>query len=82
MNSQLAAALAALRDELLHQIDVASRRHVHFKVATTEPFTVYLSGGSIAVPALKVSGATYSVNDVGIAIVIDGSPPVCLKTTT
>lgn len=73
-------ALADLRDELLRQTDIKSRLFVNFKVATTAPLTVYLAGGATAVAARGLSGASYSINDTGKALVLEGESPILLKT--
>lgn len=55
---------------------------VSIKCATTSPFTVYVNGGATAVPARKISGHTFSVNDVGSALWQPPAAPICFKTTS
>jgi hypothetical protein len=78
--SPLEAAFAALRDELLRQIDLASRQFVTFVVTDTAPLTVTLAGGTTEVAARGLDGSTYSVADTGMALVIPNLPPILLKT--
>lgn len=53
-----------------------------FKVATITPtFTVYLDGSTTAVPALKLVGQTFAVDDTGIYWLRQGQLPVCGRTT-
>lgn len=80
MSSPLELALSTLRDELLRQIDIACRHFVNFTVIDDSPLTVTLAGGTVEVAALGLDGATYAPGDTGIAIVIEGTPPVLLKT--
>lgn len=52
-----------------------------FKVATTAPFTVYLNGGSEAMPGHKLTGASYSVGTTGHYLRV-GVNVICFPTTT
>lgn len=80
MASPLEAAFAALRDELLRQIDLAARQFVTFVVTDTSPLKVTLAGGTTEVAAWGLDGMTYSLNDTGMALIVEGLPPICLKT--
>lgn len=51
-----------------------------FEVVTTSPFEVYLDGGTVAVPALKVAGLSYSVGTKGRYFLDQGQQPLCLPT--
>lgn len=51
-----------------------------FKVATTSPFTVYLDGGSTAVPGLPINGLSYSVGTKGHYSLMQGQLPLCFPT--
>jgi hypothetical protein len=57
-----------------------SKRSGSYIVATTSPFTVYLDGGSTAVPALMIAGLSYSVDDTGIYLHRQGQKPLCIPT--
>jgi hypothetical protein len=80
--TSLAVMLAALRDELLRQIDLKTNQHVVFKVQSVSPFRVYLAGDvTTPVDAIAVPGTTYVVGDRGLAIVTGLCPPICLLKT-
>lgn len=53
-----------------------------FEVVTTSPFTVYLDGGDVAVPAIKHADSTYSVGTKGRYFLDQGQLPLCLPTAT
>lgn len=72
----------AFRDESEKQGRALGKTFGKFEVAATSPFTVYMDGSTEAMPALKVSGASYSVGTTGIYLLIrQGQKPVCIPTT-
>lgn len=44
------------------------------------PFTVQIAGAD-PVPARKIAGQTFAVNDVGMALWLPPALPICFKTT-
>lgn len=79
--SPFAAAMAALRDELLRQIDIKIRLFEVFKVVDVSPLTVYLAGDTNEpVEALAADGSTFSIGDQGVALVTGLTKPICIKT--
>ena len=50
-----------------------------FTVATTGPLTVYIDGGTEAVPGFEVAGCAYTVGASGLYWHIQGQDPVCYQ---
>lgn len=79
MAGPLEEAFAAFAAEMTRKVETATRLFHRFEVVTDTPLTVTLDGGSTVVSALKVNGQTYSIGNKGLAIVLEGSKPVCIK---
>ena len=67
--------------EILDRIPANPPQLTTITCATTSPFTVYIAGDTVAVPALTQAGSTFGSGDQGYALWQPPLLPICFKTT-
>ena len=68
--------------EILDRIPSNPAQLTTFTCVTTSPFTVYIAGDTVAVPALEIEGGfPIGVGDQGYALWQPPLPPICFTTT-